>query len=284
MPSIVIATNGNHFARRILSPVLRCRDFDVVQIIHVTGDYYGRSGLSAARLLIHRMAFRFFLFKLLQHLLSEVLDGAVVAKMLQSPVKGQDVPVMKVRSINDPAVQRLLDTLSPDLLVSVSCPQKIPAKLFASTKYGGLNLHSSLLPAYAGLAPYFWVLANGEAMTGTTVHWMTERFDQGDILVQNQLPVEAGVSVFGLFRSLAGVGSETLLLAVKLALDGVRGREQDLSRSSYYSHPTAQACRDLKRHGHCLMKVADWVNLLRDIPSRHARAQASVVEKIECEH
>ena len=145
----------------------------------------------------------------------------------------------------------------------MSCPQRISETLLSLAKRGGINIHSSLLPAYAGLAPYLWVLANGERVTGTTVHWMTHKWDQGNILVQKECPIEPGVSVFHLFEALARLGGEALVEAVELALAGAKGSQQDLSQRSYYSHPTAAACRDLKRRGYCFMRGSDWVGLLR---------------------
>jgi len=275
MARIVIVTSGNYFARLILSAVLKKREFEVVQLIVIEGDYHGRSGICAAWRLARSMASRFFLFKLLLHVVLRVLEAGVgvVGELRSLKRERQGLPLLKVRCVADPAVRQLLDGLRPDLLISVSCPQKISGTLLSLAKQGGVNIHSSLLPAYAGLAPYFWVLANGEGVTGTTVHWMTEKFDQGDILVQKQLSIIAGVSVFRLFRALAELGSEALVEGVELALAGVKGAEQDGSQRSYYSHPTAKACKELRRRGYCFMGVSDWVNAFRDIRSMRASAR-----------
>jgi folate-dependent phosphoribosylglycinamide formyltransferase PurN len=276
MARIVVITNGNYFSRLILSTVLRSREVEIVQLIVVGGDYYGRSGISAAWRLARRMAFRFFVFKWLLYVLSWVLGAGVGAvKMLRSSGRGrQGLPELRVRSVADPRVLQLLDKLRPDLLISVSCPQKISGTLLSLAKLGGVNIHSSLLPAYAGLVPYFWVLANGEGITGTTVHWMTERFDRGNILVQKQLPIVPGQSVFGLFRALAGLGNEALVEGVQLALTSAKGRQQDLSQRSYCSHPTSKACRELRRRGYHFIKASDWLNLFRDIRSGYPEANS----------
>lgn len=263
MAKIVVITNGNYFARIILSGLLRKRQSEIVQVIVVRGDYRNRTGLHAAWHLAKSMAPRFFLFKLLLHLVLRVSESGMgaIASLRSSESQKGAVPLTEVPSVVDARVRQLLEDISPDLLISVSCPQKISETLLSLAKYGGINIHSSLLPAYAGLAPYMWVLANGEKVTGTTVHWMTEKWDQGNILVQKRFSIEPGVSVFQLFRALAQLGGEALLEGVELALGGAKGNRQDLSQRSYYSHPTAKACKDLKTRGYCFMRGSDWFDL-----------------------
>lgn len=47
-----------------------------------------------------------------------------------------------------------------------------------------INLHGSLLPKYRGLHSIFWMIMNGEAKMGYTIHEATEKVDDGDILYQ----------------------------------------------------------------------------------------------------
>ncbi len=52
-----------------------------------------------------------------------------------------------------------------------------------------LNIHPSLLPKYKGLNTHKRVLANGEKLTGCTVHEVTPELDSGRILGQATVPV-----------------------------------------------------------------------------------------------
>lgn len=52
-----------------------------------------------------------------------------------------------------------------------------------------LNVHPSLLPAYAGLMDrqvHEAVLANGETVSGCTVHFVSEEVDAGEIILQKR--------------------------------------------------------------------------------------------------
>jgi formyltetrahydrofolate-dependent phosphoribosylglycinamide formyltransferase len=58
-----------------------------------------------------------------------------------------------------------------------------------------LNIHPALLPKYGGKGMYGQrvheaVLAAGESESGCTVHWVTERYDEGPPILQLRCPVE----------------------------------------------------------------------------------------------
>jgi folate-dependent phosphoribosylglycinamide formyltransferase PurN len=59
-----------------------------------------------------------------------------------------------------------------------------------------LNVHPALLPKFGGkgmfgLNVHAAVLAAGEAESGATVHYVTERYDEGEAIVQRRCPVLA---------------------------------------------------------------------------------------------
>jgi phosphoribosylglycinamide formyltransferase-1 len=52
-----------------------------------------------------------------------------------------------------------------------------------------LNIHPSLLPAFAGLDPQRQALEYGAKITGCTVHYVDKYLDSGPIIVQAAVPV-----------------------------------------------------------------------------------------------
>jgi phosphoribosylglycinamide formyltransferase 1 len=52
-----------------------------------------------------------------------------------------------------------------------------------------LNIHPSLLPAFAGLEAHQQALAYGVKISGCTVHFVDEELDHGAIIVQKAVPV-----------------------------------------------------------------------------------------------
>ena len=62
-------------------------------------------------------------------------------------------------------------------------------------RYQCINIHPSLLPKYRGRHPMHWALINGETTHGITVHKMNEKFDDGAILWQKEIPISEELSV-----------------------------------------------------------------------------------------
>lgn len=55
-----------------------------------------------------------------------------------------------------------------------------------------VNIHPSLLPAYKGLDTHARAIAAGETRHGCSVHVVTVELDDGPILAQAEVPVQAG--------------------------------------------------------------------------------------------
>ena len=68
----------------------------------------------------------------------------------------------------------------------------MPPEIFDLPPHGTLNIHDSLLPAYAGFSPLIWALINGEKEVGVTAHMMDAELDAGDIVLQRAVPVGPG--------------------------------------------------------------------------------------------
>ncbi|MFQ5844107.1 MAG: formyltransferase family protein [Planctomycetota bacterium] len=54
-----------------------------------------------------------------------------------------------------------------------------------------VNFHPSLLPLYRGPVPSYWCIRNGETTTGYTLHRISERIDDGEILYQETVRIAA---------------------------------------------------------------------------------------------
>ena len=264
--NIVVITNGNHFARVILKRLLTERNRDISGIVIVTGDYRGRTGLRSLIELSKVTSINYIIYKVIVYVLNIFSNKLFSQKNQGNKHWGNllKIPTIYSKSIKSHEISDWISQKSPDLIVSVSCPQRIGEEILRLAKFVGINIHSSLLPAYAGLAPYFWVLSQNEKETGITVHYMTNKFDQGDILVQERITIQKGESAFHLFSRLAAIGCDALYEGVELALQGFSGHIQDQSRYTYFSNPTQQAYIRLRQNGFCLIKPKEMWGLLRN--------------------
>jgi phosphoribosylglycinamide formyltransferase-1 len=53
-----------------------------------------------------------------------------------------------------------------------------------------VNVHPSLLPAFPGMHPIADAIAAGVPTTGVTIHYVDEGLDTGDVIRQEEVPVE----------------------------------------------------------------------------------------------
>ena len=65
-----------------------------------------------------------------------------------------------------PNCSSALKEADPDIIVANNWRTWIPPEIFDLPPLGTLNIHDSLLPAYAGFSPLIWALINGEREVG----------------------------------------------------------------------------------------------------------------------
>ena len=155
-----------------------------------------------------------------------------------SPVKRfaveTGIEVHQPRRARDDAFRDRLAAIEPELLVVVAYGRILPDAVLALGRHGAVNVHFSLLPAYRGAAPVQWTLARGETVTGVTTMLMNNRMDEGDLLLQEELPIEEDEHAPALEERLARLGAELILNTLDgLAAGSLEPRPQDHSRATY---------------------------------------------------
>lgn len=76
-----------------------------------------------------------------------------------------------------------------DLAVSFLYRHRLYKVHLDGPKYGCINMHPSYLPYGRGSCPNVWAIYEG-TKAGTTIHWMDEEFDTGNILAQKEVSYE----------------------------------------------------------------------------------------------
>lgn len=99
------------------------------------------------------------------------------------------------------------------------------------------NVHCAPLPEYKGMFAYNWGIFNQEKEWGVTVHYVNEKFDEGDIIELVRFPVDPNtITVKALEHQSQQVGAEVTLRLVERFASGedVAGVPQQ-SGGHYYS-------------------------------------------------
>lgn len=163
-------------------------------------------------------------------------------KMIPTPVKKAaqeyNIPVYQPLSLRKgedaEAGMKLLKELSPDLIVVTAYGQILPEEILNLPKYGCINIHASLLPAYRGAAPINWCILNGESKTGVTSMQMDKGLDTGDMLLRRETEIGENETYQELYDRLAVMGGEILADTIKAVEEGTLAPEkQDDSLSCY---------------------------------------------------
>jgi phosphoribosylglycinamide formyltransferase 1 len=83
-----------------------------------------------------------------------------------------------------------------------------------------INVHPSLLPAFAGLRPIEQALEYGVKATGVTVHFVDEGVDTGAIVLQEALELSYPAAIADIEERVHGVEHRLLPRAVRLIAEG----------------------------------------------------------------
>src|SRR5262245_61879780 len=96
------------------------------------------------------------------------------------------------RAAFDAALGAEIDRYRPDLVIMAGF-MRILTPAFVE-RYRGriMNIHPSLLPAFAGLHTHRRALEAGVRMHGCTVHFVNAALDNGPIIIQAAVPVQPG--------------------------------------------------------------------------------------------
>ncbi|MFI7240288.1 methionyl-tRNA formyltransferase [Streptomyces cyaneofuscatus] len=144
------------------------------------------------------------------------------------------IPVT-IRNRPDGELVELLKEVAPDIIVANNWRTWMPPEIYNLPVHGTLNIHDSLLPAYAGFSPLIWALINGEPEVGVTAHLMDEKLDAGDIVVQRSVAVGPTDTATDLFHRTVDLIAPVTTEALGLIASGqTEFTRQDRSKASFF--------------------------------------------------
>jgi len=147
---------------------------------------------------------------------------------MRQVAEARGLTILDPVSVNSPEAHEQLIALEPELFVVCDYGQILSPETLALARFGGINLHASLLPQYRGAAPINWALYNGDTESGNTVLHMTPRIDAGPSVAQDRVAIGADETAVELEERLAQRGAPLVLEAIAaLAADRLKPIEQE---------------------------------------------------------
>lgn len=130
------------------------------------------------------------------------------------------IAVLQPKRVRDPEFIGTLKTLAPEAVIVAAYGQILPKEILTLPKFGCINIHASLLPAYRGAAPINWAIIHGEHVTGNSIMLMDEGMDTGAILMQESIPIGPEDTAGVLTEKLASLGAKLITAALPLIASG----------------------------------------------------------------
>lgn len=123
-----------------------------------------------------------------------------------------------------------------DVMIVAAYGLLLPGSILNTPRYGCLNIHASLLPAWRGAAPIQRAILAGDKQTGITIMQMDVGLDTGDILNKISCDIQADDTASSLHDKLALLGGpltlETLKMLQNNALKPLRQSDELTSYAS----------------------------------------------------
>ena len=120
-------------------------------------------------------------------------------------------------------IEDTLEGLSIDLVVLAGFLLKIPTKIIKKYNNKIINVHPSLLPKYGGKGMYGnnvhrAVLLNKETKSGVTFHFVSEEYDEGQIILQKKCLIKQDDSIKSLQKKIQSLEYKYFPLVIKKVL------------------------------------------------------------------
>jgi methionyl-tRNA formyltransferase len=131
--------------------------------------------------------------------------------------------VLSPRRPSEPALLDRLAELGPDCVPVVAYGALVPPAALTIPRYGWVNLHFSLLPAWRGAAPVQYAVLHGDDVTGASVFQLEKGLDTGPLfgtLTEHVRPTDTAGDLLERL-AIAGAG---LLVQVLDAIETGRAR------------------------------------------------------------
>jgi methionyl-tRNA formyltransferase len=135
--------------------------------------------------------------------------------LVRSPVAAwadeRGIEVLTPRRPREPDFLDRLRVLDPDCVPVVAYGALVPPLALSIPRYGWVNLHFSLLPAWRGAAPVQRALMAGDELTGASVFQLEEGLDTGPVYGTLTEPIKSTDTAGDLLGRLARSGAVLLV-------------------------------------------------------------------------
>jgi len=171
----------------------------------------------------------------LKIVISNKEDAYILERAKQAGIPTMFIPAKdKIREEFDQEVMKVLEENKIDLILLIGYMRYLSKEFVEKYRYRIMNIHPSLLPAFAGGMDknvHQEILDHGCKVTGCTLHFVDEGADTGPIILQKAVEIKENETVDSLKEKVQKSEQEIILKAIKLFAQGklkVEGRKVEI--------------------------------------------------------
>ncbi len=139
-----------------------------------------------------------------------ILDDDVVEYAIE-----KKVPILNISSFRKEQnkIREFIQRFDADSFISVAFPFILPPAILKLVNFP-INIHTGAIPKYRGHHPISAALLNDEPLQATTIHFMDEEVDAGDILLQDFIEVSNEDTILTIKQNLIELSFNMLLKVI----------------------------------------------------------------------
>jgi len=157
---------------------------------------------------------------------------------------------------HSPTAIQFAKTFSPEYILLAGTPI-LKESLFGIASQGALNRHLGISPEFRGSDCPIWALAQGAINdVGFTIHFVSEKVDGGDIIVQKRVPLRKDVGFSQLLSDLQYRASRELLGVLdEIISNRPLKRTAQMGEGKHFPPAGLTTVRRAKRNYHRLLQL-----------------------------
>ncbi len=168
---------------------------------------------------------------------------------------------LALSDINSKESKKFIKKLKPNYLVSSLLLQIIDKEMLNIPTEGSINFHPALTQIHRGTFSSFWTLLKNWRKTGATVHFMTEKVDDGEIIIQKHFFTSKSDTINCINEKTAKLGGNLLAKAL-VKIKKKKKRTSFLKKlGGLFHHPSKKDIKNFKKNGGALIKIKDFFKI-----------------------
>ncbi len=186
-------------------------------------------------------------------------------KMMHTPVylaaEAIGAEILTPSSLKKENFEDFLNKINPDIIIVVAYGKILPEYVLNFPRYGCINVHASLLPAYRGAAPIQRAIIDGCKKTGVTTMYMEKGLDTGDMLLKTEVEITDTDNYESVHDKLADAGAKLIVETVSQLESGICVPQKQNDAESTYAHMITKETAIIDWN----MDSVDVINLIRGL-------------------